>query len=185
MRLISIVKDGKRVDMPVAEFVKVVDNLAKGGPGSGRYPKGSGSKGEEHMEVTTGSGQKLTVPVPPEKSGGKEKGGESVSEIHSALKESMSRGEIPKHSPKELKEIASKIKASEEKTPEVKTPANRTGQTMRGENKYIFTHGKKPSGTGSWAFKDRHGNMKWYHQHSYGDAKKKALAEMDSPEVQT
>ena len=50
MRIFSIVKNGKRVDIPQEELQKKIQDankqLTKGGPGSGRYPAGSGDAKE-------------------------------------------------------------------------------------------------------------------------------------------
>ena len=47
MKLITIVKNGRRIDVTKAQLEEALIELQKGGPGSGRYPKGSGEEKEE------------------------------------------------------------------------------------------------------------------------------------------
>ena len=57
-------------------------------------------------------------------------------------------------------------------------------QEMRGVNHYVFTHGKKPSGYGSWAFKGDDGKITFING-KYSDAKKEAVRTIKNPELQT
>ena len=43
-------------------------------------------------------------------------------------------------------------------------------------DKYEWSYGKKPRGTGSWAFGNRSETVVWFEWGSYAEAKKKAIA---------
>ncbi|MFH1503928.1 MAG: hypothetical protein ABIH08_00835 [Candidatus Omnitrophota bacterium] len=53
-----------------------------------------------------------------------------------------------------------------------------------GVNQYIFTHGKRPSGRGTWAFKGEDGKITFING-LYSEAKKQALKTIKDPVLQT
>ena len=53
-----------------------------------------------------------------------------------------------------------------------------------GVNQYVFTHGKRPSGKGTWAFKGADGKVVFI-TGSYSEAKKQALKTIKNPVLQT
>ncbi|MBU1863898.1 MAG: hypothetical protein KKH94_09570 [Candidatus Omnitrophica bacterium] len=53
-----------------------------------------------------------------------------------------------------------------------------------GVNQYIFTHGKRPFGKGTWAFKGDDGKVTFI-SGRYSEAKKQALKKIKNPVLQT
>lgn len=53
-----------------------------------------------------------------------------------------------------------------------------------GVNQYVFTHGKRPSGKGTWAFKGADGHITFING-LYSAAKKQALKTIKDPVLQT
>jgi hypothetical protein len=53
-----------------------------------------------------------------------------------------------------------------------------------GVNQYIFTHGKRPSGKGLWAFKGADGKITFING-LYSEAKKQAIKTINNPVLQT
>jgi hypothetical protein len=53
-----------------------------------------------------------------------------------------------------------------------------------GVNQYVFTHGKRPSGKGAWAFKGADGKITFING-LYSEAKKQALKTIKNPVLQT
>ncbi|MFH1385096.1 MAG: hypothetical protein ABIH47_09090 [Candidatus Omnitrophota bacterium] len=53
-----------------------------------------------------------------------------------------------------------------------------------GVNQYIFTHGKRPSGRGTWAFKGNDGKVTFING-LYSEAKTRALKMIKNPILQT
>ena len=51
-------------------------------------------------------------------------------------------------------------------------------RTVRTE-KYEWAHGKKPRGTGTWAFGNRDESVVWFEYGSFTEAKRKAVANAD------
>ena len=51
-------------------------------------------------------------------------------------------------------------------------------------NQYVFTHGKRPSGKGTWAFKGADGKITFING-LYSEAKKQALKTIKNPVLQT
>ena len=53
-----------------------------------------------------------------------------------------------------------------------------------GVSQYIFTHGKRPSGRGTWAFKGDDGEIRFING-IYTEAKKQAIRTIKNPVLQT
>jgi hypothetical protein len=53
-----------------------------------------------------------------------------------------------------------------------------------GVNQYVFTHGKRSSGKGTWAFKSDDGKITFITD-LYSEAKKQALKTIKNPVLQT
>jgi len=169
MKIISIVKDGRRIDLTKAQFIDLLNKEYQ----EEQHPRDPSGKwtsgGGKEKEPTKEEKDKYWKDKGYVKEGGKYKTQEKeVTPVPYGSKEHIAGYE-----------------SGERKDVVPEEPAKYKGQKeMGGESEYEFTHGKRPSGDGSWAFRDADGKTHFING-KYSDAKRQALRTLKQPKVLT